>query len=74
MEKIQNEKAVSDGQVYERDGTAVGTLLLDKEVSDEDAKKLAERFADEIKKEYKALPVNEKAVRDGENVASVTLD
>lgn len=72
--QIQDEKGVIDGQAYEQDGTAVGTLLLDKEVSDEDAKELAERYADEIKKEYKDLPVNVQAVRDGENVANVTLD
>lgn len=72
--KIQDEKGVIDGQAYEQDGTAIGTLLLDKEVSDKDAKELAERYADEIKKEYKDLPVNVQAVRDGENVANITLD
>lgn len=72
--KIQDEKGVIDGQAYEQDGTAIGTLLLEKDVSDDDAKKLAERYADEIKKEYKDLPVNVQAVRDGENVANITLD
>ncbi|MDV6378211.1 hypothetical protein ORD22_08115 [Sporosarcina sp. GW1-11] len=46
--KVQEEKGVIDGQVYEQDDTAVGTLLLDKEVSDKDAKELAERFANKI--------------------------
>jgi PBP1b-binding outer membrane lipoprotein LpoB len=72
--KISDEKGVVGGQVYEQDGTAVGTLVLDKKVTDKEAKELAEHYADEIKKEYKNLPVNVQAVRDGKNVASVQLE
>jgi hypothetical protein len=32
---------------------AVGTLVLDKKVSDADAKKLAEKYAKELKEKYK---------------------
>ncbi|WP_438315195.1 hypothetical protein [Sporosarcina sp. FA9] len=72
--KIQDEEGVMGGRVYEQSGTAIGILMLEKEVNDEDAKKLAERYADEIKKEYKDLPVNVQAIRDGENVANIQLD
>jgi hypothetical protein len=72
--KITNEKGVIGGQVYEQNGTANGTLVLEKKISDKEAKALAERYADEIKKEYKDLPVNVQAVRDGKNVASVQLE
>ncbi|MDX1805963.1 MAG: hypothetical protein R3267_02905 [Paenisporosarcina sp.] len=73
-EKIVNEKGVIGGQVYVQDGTATGTLVLDKSVSDEDGKELAEGYADEIKETYNDLPVNVQAVRDGENVASITRE
>ena len=72
--KILDEEGVMGGRVYEQNGTAIGILMLEKEVTDEDAKKLAERYADEIKSEYKDLPVNVQAIRDGENVANLQLD
>jgi len=72
--KIQDEKGVMGGRVYEQDGTAIGILMLEKEVNDVDAKKLAERYAEEIKEEYKDLPVNVQAIRDGENVANILLE
>lgn len=72
--KIQDEEGVIGGRVYEQNGTAIGILMLEKEVNDVDAKKLAERYAVEIKKEYKDLPVNIQAIRDGENVANIQLD
>lgn len=73
-EKIANEKGVIGGQVYVQDGTAIGTLILDKSVSDEDGKELAERYADEIKETYNDLPVNVQVVKDGENIASITRE
>ena len=71
---ILEEEGVIAGQAYEQDGLAVGTLSLEADVSDKDAKKLAEKYADELKKEYKDLPVNVQAVRDGENIANISLD
>jgi hypothetical protein len=72
--QVKQEKGVIDGQVYEQDGMAIGTLLLEKKVSDKDAKRLAEKYADELKKEYKDLVINVQAVRDGENVANITKE
>lgn len=72
--KITDEKGVIAGQVYEQNGKAVGTLVLDSEVSDKEAKDLAKRYATQIKNEYKNLPVNVQAVKDGKNVADVTID
>lgn len=73
-EKVENEEGVLAGQVYTQENIAIGTLLLDKSVSDEDAKKLAEKYAKEIKEEYQDMKVNVQAVRDGENVANITLE
>lgn len=72
--QVKDEEGVIDGQVYEQNGIAIGTLVLEASVSDEDAKKLAERYAEEIKEEYKDLQVNVQAVRDGENVANITKE
>ncbi|MGG3162158.1 hypothetical protein ABEO87_10920 [Geobacillus stearothermophilus] len=72
--KVKEEKGVLNGQVYTQNGMAVGTLVLDKKVSDADAKKLAEKYAKELKEEYKDMKVNVQAVRDGKNVANITLD
>lgn len=72
--QVKDEKGVLDGQVYEQDGKAIGTLVLDKTVSDKDAKKLAEKYAEELKVEYKGMKVNVQAVRDGKNVANITID
>lgn len=71
---ILEEEGVIAGQAYEQDGLAVGTLSLEANVSDKDAKKLAEKYADELKKEYEDLSVNVQAVRDGKNVANISLD
>jgi PBP1b-binding outer membrane lipoprotein LpoB len=72
--KVKEEQGVLDGQMYTQNGMAVGTLVLDKKVSDSDAKKLAEKYAKELKEEYKDMKVNVQAVRDGKNVANITLD
>jgi len=72
--KVKEEKGVLNGQVYTQNGVAVGTLVLDKKVSDADAKKLAEKYAKELKEEYKDMKVNVQAVRDGKNVANITLE
>lgn len=72
--KVKDEEGVLNGQVYTQDDVAIGTLVLDKSVSDEDAKKLAEKYAKEIKEEYQDTKVNVQAVRDGENVVNITLE
>lgn len=72
--QVKEEDGVIDGQVYEQDGMAIGTLLLEKKVSNNEAKRLAEKYADELKKEYQDLIVNVQAVRDGKNVANITKE
>lgn len=72
--KVKEEKGVLDGQVYTQNGFAIGTLMLDKKVSDKEAKKLAEKYVKELKEEYKDMKINVQAVRDGKNVANITLD
>jgi PBP1b-binding outer membrane lipoprotein LpoB len=65
--KVKEEKGVLNGQVYTQDDMAIGTLVLDKKVSDADIKKLAEKYVKELKEEYKDMKVSVsvQAVRDG---------
>ena len=72
--KVKEEDGVIDGQVYMQDDTAVGTLVLDKKVSKEDAKKLAEKYAKELESTYKDKKINVQAVKDGKNVANITKE
>ena len=72
--QVKDEKGVIDGQVYEQDDMAIGTLVLDLTVNDEDAKKLAEKYAKELKAQYKDQTINVQAVRDGVNVANITKE
>lgn len=72
--KVKDEEGVLDGQVYEQDNMAYGTLVLDKKVSNKDAKQLAEKYAAELKDEYKGKKVNVQAVRNGKNVANITKE
>jgi hypothetical protein len=72
--EVKDEKGVLDGKVYEQNNMAIGTLVLDKKVSDKDAKQLAEKYAAELKDEYKGKKVNVQAVRNGKNVANITKE
>lgn len=72
--QVKDEKGVLNGQVYEQGDMAIGTLVLDKKVSDKDAKKLAEKYAEELKAEYKDKKINVQAVRNGKNVANITKE
>jgi Sec-independent protein translocase protein TatA len=72
--QVKEEDGVIDGQVYEQDGMAIGTLLLEKNVSDKEAKRLAEKYIVELKKEYKDAIVNVQAVRDGKNIVNITKE
>ena len=69
--KVTEEKGVVDGKVYEKDGIAVGEIVLEEKISDEDAKNLADRYVDEIAKKYKEMKVQVKAMRDGKTVVTI---
>lgn len=70
--QVKDEEGVIDGQVYEQNGMAIGTLILEASVSDKDAQKLAEKYVKELKETYKDVTINVQAVRDGENVVNIT--
>ncbi|WP_077214988.1 hypothetical protein [Bacillus dakarensis] len=72
--KIKEEDGVIDGQVYEEEDKAIGKIVLDKKVSNEDAKNLVEKFSKELKKEYKDKVVSVQATKDGKVVEEMTIN
>ncbi|WP_411682655.1 hypothetical protein [Clostridium thailandense] len=71
---LKKENGVQNGQVYVQNGIAIGTILLKDSVSDADAKALAEKYANELKKTYKDMKVNVQAVKAGKNTANIILE
>ncbi len=71
---ILEEEGVLGGQVYVDGDMAIGTMMMDDTLTEEEINELAERYAEEIKAEYADKTVNVQAVQDGENVANVTID
>jgi hypothetical protein len=49
-------------------------MIIKKGVSDADVKKLAGKYAKELKETYKDLKVNVQDVKDGKNAADITLN
>lgn len=70
---LKKENGVQDGQVYVQNGMAIGTVMLKDNVSDADAKALAEKYAKKLKKSYKDMKVNVQAVKGGKNIANIIL-
>jgi ABC-type phosphate transport system substrate-binding protein len=73
-EDIEKEKGVQAGKVYIQDGTAIGTMIIKDSFSDADAKKLAEKYAAQLKETYKDMKINVQAVKGGKNIANITLE
>jgi ABC-type phosphate transport system substrate-binding protein len=71
---IEKEKGVDAAQVTVQDGIAVATMLLNDEISDADAKKLAEKYAAQLKETYKDMKINVQAVKSGKNIANILLE
>ncbi|WLR53016.1 hypothetical protein LC040_09065 [Bacillus tianshenii] len=70
---IKKEKGVVDGKVYTKENTAYGTLILEAGITDQQAKQLAQSYAEKLKKKYADKTVNVQAVRGKDNVANITL-
>ncbi len=69
---LKKENGVQGGQVYVQNNMAIATMVLKDNVSDSDAKKLADKYAVELKKAYKDMKVNVQAVRKGKNIVNIT--
>lgn len=70
-EDLLTEEGITAGQVYTQGDTVVTTMIADSEANEEKVKELAEKYAEELKKEYPDMKVNVQAVKDGENIANI---
>ncbi|MEA4826333.1 MAG: hypothetical protein VB130_06835 [Clostridium sp.] len=73
-EDLKKEKEISNGQVYVQNNTVIATMIIKDGVKKEEAKALAEKYANNLKKTYKGMPINVQAVQNGNNVANITLN
>ncbi len=71
---LKEEKEVTDGNVYIENDTVIATMVINKDVSDKEAKELAEKYAKDLKATYKDKKVNVQAVKDGKNIATIELE
>lgn len=73
-EKLKKEKAVADGQIYIQNDVATATMVIKDNISESDAKALADKYAKELKENYKDMKVNVQAVQKGKNIADITIE
>jgi hypothetical protein len=73
-EQLRKEKEISNGQVYIEKDVVMATMLIKDDVSEADAKALAEKYAKQLKEEHKDMKVNVQAVQKGKNIANITIE
>jgi ABC-type phosphate transport system substrate-binding protein len=74
-ETLVKEKEVANGQVYfSGEDWVIGTMIIEEGVSGEQIKKLAEKYANDIKKNYPDKKVNVQAVQNGVNLANIMIE
>lgn len=71
--QLKKEKAIFNGQVYVQNNRAIATMIIKSGVSDKEAKDLAQKYAQDLKKKYKNMQVNVMAVRDNKNIVNLTV-
>lgn len=70
--KLKAEEGITDAKVFEKNGKALARFVVDKKVSEKEIKKLAEKYAKELEKEYKDQEVNVQAIKAGKVIEEVT--
>lgn len=70
---LTKDKKVKKGQVYIQNNTVVCVMIIKDDVKEADAKELLNKYAKELKKSYKDMPVNAQAVLKGKNIGNVVL-
>lgn len=71
--KLKKEKSILNGKVYVQNNRAIATMVIKEGTSDKEAKDLAQKYANDLKKKYKNMQVNVMAVRDNKNIANITV-
>lgn len=73
-EQLKKEKGISNGQVYVQNNVVIATMLIKDDVSEADAKALADKYAKQLKKDHKDMKVNVQAIQKGKNIANITIE
>jgi hypothetical protein len=71
--QLKKEKSILNGKVYVQNNTVIATMVIKEGTSDKEAKDMAQKYADSLKKKYKNMQVNVMAVRDNKNIANITI-
>ncbi|MCC9296328.1 hypothetical protein LN736_15845 [Clostridium sp. WLY-B-L2] len=71
--QLKKEKPILNGKVYVQSNRAIATMVIKSGVSDKEAKDLAQKYANDLKKKYKNMQVSVMAVRDNKNLANITV-
>jgi len=71
--KLKGENIILNGKVYVQSKKVIATMVVKDGTKDSDAKALAQKYADELKKEHKDMPVSVIAVKNNKNVAKINI-
>lgn len=71
--KLKKEKIISNGRVYTQNNKVIVTMVVKEGVSDQEVKKLAQEYGENLKKKYEKMPVTVMAVRDNKMVVNLTV-
>lgn len=70
--KLEQEKEVLGGQIYEQGDMILAAINIKSEVAQADAQALANRYMEELKKKYPGKAINVQAVQNKKNIANLT--
>lgn len=70
---LKKEKEIKDGQIYLQNNVVMCVMVVKDNVKKADAKVLLNKYAKELKKAYKNMPVDAQAVQKGKNIGIVTI-
>ncbi|MTK12858.1 MAG: hypothetical protein F8N39_12495 [Clostridiaceae bacterium] len=72
--QLKKEKEIIDGQVYVQNNMVTATMIIKDNVSENDGKALADKYAKDLKASHKDMKVNVQAVQNGKNIANITIE
>jgi hypothetical protein len=70
-EKLLKEEGVNTGRIYIQDNIVYCAINIKADSNTDNAKKLAQRYADELKEKYKDKKINVQAVQKDKNIANI---
>lgn len=73
-EKLLKEKEVQMGKVYTQDDVIIAAISLKDTVQVEDGKRLAKRYADELRKSFNGKKVNVQAILKGKSIENISYE